>query len=115
MIEEAAKKGRVVVALNSDEWLYRKKGYFFMTWEERAEILRGLRSVWRVYKVDDQDGTVADAIVAVRPTYFANGGDRTSPNEREHYFCRELGVKELFGVGGGKVQSSSALVRRRSE
>ena len=115
MIEAAAKKGAVVVALNSDEWLYRKKGYWFMPWDERAEILRGLRHVSRVVAVDDEDDTVAKAIVEVRPHYFANGGDRTTPNEREHYFCKELGVEEIWGTGGEKVQSSSALVRRRAE
>jgi D-beta-D-heptose 7-phosphate kinase/D-beta-D-heptose 1-phosphate adenosyltransferase len=115
MLRAAAIEGAVVVALNSDEWLCRKKGYYFMTWKERAAILLALRYVDRVISVDDQDGTVAQAIVAVRPTYFMNGGDRTTPNEREAYFCRELGVTQVFGVGGGKIQSSSALVRRRAE
>ena len=45
MFKEAAKWGDVVVAINSDDWLKRKKGYVFMTWEERAEIIREFASV----------------------------------------------------------------------
>ena len=62
MIQEAAKLGRVIIALNSDEWLHRKKGYSFMSWEDRAEILMGLQSVWKVIHFDDSDETACDAI-----------------------------------------------------
>lgn len=112
MIEDAAKFGRVWVALNSDEWLFRKKGYFFMPWEERAEILRGQRGVSNVVKVDDSDGTVCQALRMVRPDYFANGGDRVSPNKAEASICRSHNIEQLFGIGGDKVQSSSALMAR---
>lgn len=107
------------MALNSDAWLKRKKGYVFMPWQERAEILRailrGLAHGGEVVEVDDASGNVSKAIVSVRPTYFANGGDRTAPNDIEHWFCEKIGVKELFDVGGGKVQSSSWLVRGARE
>lgn len=98
----------VVIALNSDEWLSWKKGFVFMPWEERAEILRALHV--RVTHVDDRDGTVCEALERVNPAYFGNGGDRTSANPKEHKVCKELGIKEIFGLGGSKVQSSSRLV-----
>jgi cytidyltransferase-like protein len=102
-------RSNVTIALNSDDWLIRKKGFAFMPWKERAEILRALHVC--VVQVDDRDGTVCEALERLQPSYFANGGDRTTPNEKEHETCRRLGIKEVFGVGGGKVQSSSELVR----
>lgn len=100
------------MALNSDEWLYRKKGYFFMAWGERATILRSLREVSQVVEVDDADGTVCKALIEVRPTFFANGGDRVSPNQAEDYVCRSHNIEQIFGIGGEKTQSSSSLVAR---
>ncbi len=112
MLQDASKYGRLYVALNSDSWLRSKKSYVFMPWRERAEILRAIHCVFHVMPVRDGDGTVIDALDTLRPHYFANGGDRTQPDEREHLFCERAGIQELFGIGGGKVQSSSALVSR---
>jgi D-beta-D-heptose 7-phosphate kinase/D-beta-D-heptose 1-phosphate adenosyltransferase len=105
-------RSEVVIALNSDEWLLQKKGFVFMPWDERAEILRALHV--RVTHVDDRDGTVCEALERVRPYYFGNGGDRTVPNPYEHLVCERLGIIELFGLGGRKVQSSSELVAHTS-
>lgn len=115
MIEDASLFGDVVVALNSDAWLIRKKGYCFMPYEERARILMEMRRVHSVVPVDDSDNTVCEALRRIRPNCFANGGDRNSANEKEDEVCRELGIIQLFGIGGGKVQSSSALVNRQKE
>ena len=106
----AAKNFRcdVVIALNSDEWLCQKKGFNFMPWEERAEILRALHV--RVAHVNDHDGTVCEALERLRPAYFGNGGDRKEANCYEHLVCERLGIIEIFGLGGGKIQSSSELV-----
>lgn len=112
MIQAAHKIGRVEIALNSDAWLLRKKGYVFMPWAERCEILKALRGVSRVVAVDDEDGTVCSALIEIHPDYFANGGDRTAPNAREARACEALGIMQLFGIGGDKVQSSSSLVKR---
>ena len=110
LILEAATHGNVIVALNSDAWLMRKKGYIFMPWEERAEILSAIRGVTSVEHVDDTDGTVCEAISRLKPTYFANGGDRKTDNTPEMEVCNSLGVKLLWNVGGEKIQSSSDLV-----
>jgi len=110
MIQEAAKFGDVIVILNSDEWLMRKKGYIFMSWEERAEILSAIKGVKKVVPVDDSDGSVCEALRRENPTYFANGGDRTNKNTPEMEVCAELEISMLWGVGGEKIQSSSELV-----
>jgi len=110
MILDAAEHGDVIVVVNSDDWLMRKKGYIFMPWEERAEILGAIRGVISAERVDDTDGTVCEAIRSFKPTYFANGGDRKTDNTPEMNVCKELGVQLLWNVGGGKIQSSSNLV-----
>lgn len=110
MILEAAEFGDVIVILNSDAWLKRKKGFVFMTWDERAEIIRAIRGVVEVVPVDDADGTVCEALRRIRPDAFANGGDRKLGTTPEVELCEELGIELLWAVGGGKIQSSSELV-----
>ena len=110
-LQVAASNGWITIALNSDAWLSHKKGYFFMTWQERARILNALWCVHDVYQVKDVDGTVCEALRQVKPDIFANGGDRIEANPAEHAACEELGIEELFNVGGGKVRSSSELVK----
>ncbi len=112
MIQEAAQFGDVIVILNSDDWLMRKKGFVFMSWEERAEILESIKGVTKVVRVDDTDGSVCEALRREKPTYFANGGDRTDKNTPEMDVCTDLGITMLWGVGGGKIQSSSDLVAK---
>lgn len=112
LINGARPYGRVVVALNSDAWLVSKKGYAFMSFDDRREILLAIEGVSLVLPVNDADGTVCDALTRLRPDYFANGGDRESADSAEDAVCRKIGIRQLFGVGGGKVRSSSDLVRR---
>ena len=80
MILDASKHGDVIVVANSDDWLYRKKGFVFMEFEQRAEILSAIKGVIKVSGVDDNDGTVCEAIRRLKPDYFANGGDREKHN-----------------------------------
>jgi len=112
LIRAAAEHGDVIVIANSDEWLFRKKGFVFMDFDSRAEILNAVKGVVIVDSVDDSDGTVCDAIYRHKPTYFANGGDRGRNNTPEQSVCEELGVELLWGVGGDKkLASSSDLVQ----
>jgi len=111
LIKEAAQFGKLIVIVNSDEWLMKKKGYIFMPFEERCEILRGFAGVEETVAVDDLDGTVCEALTLIKPTYFANGGDRESNNTPEIHLCEKLGIELLWYVGGHKVQSSDALVQ----
>ena len=134
MFREAANMGaQVIVGLNSDEWLTRKKGKPFMEFEERKEILEGFKYINTVLPFDDSDDTASDLIKKVRTMYnsdtfnydyrdighsgfvdyhqiyFANGGDRGKGNVPELGVCKDLNVVMLWGIGGGKIQSSSWL------
>lgn len=115
MFQEAANLcDGLYVVINSDDWLLRKKGYVFMTFAERAEIVQGFEGVTAVFSVDDSDDTVCEAIRRIKPDCFANGGDRTAHNTPEIELCDELGIEVLWNIGGGKVQSSSELVNNTS-
>ena len=116
LIRAAAKHGDVIVIANSDGWLFRKKGFVFMDFDARAEILNAIKGVIMVDSVDDADGTVCEAIYRHKPTYFANGGDRGRSNTPEQSVCEDLGVELLWGVGGDKkLASSSDLVENVRE
>ena len=79
MIREAAEHGYVIIIANSDEWLMRKKGYIFMPFEERAEILNAIKGVAGVYKALDDDDTVCENLKRLKPDAFANpvGGSKS--------------------------------------
>jgi len=115
LMKSASQHGSVFVILNSDEWLMRKKGYMFMTFDERQEIIRSMGAVYDVISVDDNDGTVCEALERIRPSYFGNGGDRLSDNVPEVEVCKKLGIKTIWNLGGEKVQSSSDLVQSYKE
>jgi len=113
LIREASQYGDVIVVANSDEWLYRKKGFNFMPFKHRAEILAAIKGVKFVSSVNDADGSVCEAIRRIKPTYFANGGDRNDRNTPEKELCEDLGIEMLWGVGGEeRIATSSALVER---
>jgi D-beta-D-heptose 7-phosphate kinase/D-beta-D-heptose 1-phosphate adenosyltransferase len=103
---------RVAVIVNGDGFLIRKKGYAFMPELERLEIIAGVGGVDYVVPWDDGGQTVTGALAELRPALFTKGGDRdSSTNVPEFDLCESIGCKVLFGVGGGKIQSSSDLVR----
>ena len=115
MMQEASKLGRVIIILNSDVWLMRKKGYIFMSYGERKEILEGFSCVSEVVSVDDSDNTVCEAIERLRPNYFGNGGDRKNDNVPEVDLCKKIEVELIWNLGGLKIQSSSDLVQSTLE
>ena len=111
MILAAAEFGDVIVIANSDNWLMRKKGYIFMPYEERQEILYAIKGVVDVYEAQDDDDTVCKTLEKINPDIFANGGDRKEGNVPEYEVCKKLEIEMKFGVGGlDKPQSSSWLV-----
>lgn len=117
MIQEAAEHGDVIVILNTDEWLMNKKGYVFMPWEERAEIISAIKGVTRIVDTGaDTDGSVCNTLRnlddEISLDFFANGGDRYETNTPEMDVCKELDIEMLWNVGGGKIQSSSDLVAK---
>ena len=87
MILAAAAHGDVIVVANSDNWLVRKKGYCFMPFEERKEIIEPIRGVSKVVSVNDDDNTVCTALIEHTPDFFANGGDRKEYNTPEKIVC----------------------------
>lgn len=113
---KAAKElgANLVVVLNNDNWLMNKKGYVFMLQEDRVEIIKAIRYVDDVvltgHKVGDRDSSICNELKTIMPEVYANGGDRVAGNTPEAKLCEELGIRMVFGVGGGKVQSSSWLV-----
>lgn len=117
MFQEAKKLGKqLVVILNGDEWLRRKKGYVFMEETERAAIIGALRAVDLVCILNSEKDDVAEALREIRPEIFANGGDRRDEEDiPESGTCRLLGIKMVFNVGGDKAQSSSKLVADASK
>lgn len=104
---------KLIVGINSDEWLVRKKGRAFMPFDERASIIKCLDFVDDVIGFVDADDTANNAIFQVLSTHsgkviFANGGDRTRQNIPEMSFTN---VEFVFGVGGeDKKNSSSELL-----
>lgn len=114
MIREASKLGKLIVILNNDAFLMRKKGFVFMPLEERKELLENIKGVDSVFVAIDEDDSVCKSLEKIKPDIFANGGDRKAANEiREADVCRKLGIEMVFNVGGGKVQSSSWLTRTK--
>ena len=107
----------LIVGLNSDDWLARKKGQAFMPWNERLCIVNNLAMVDEVYTFDDEDGSARHFIQQVRAHYpdsdliFANGGDRTADNIPE-MDSLDKNLYFAFGVGGSdKVNSSSWILQ----
>jgi cytidyltransferase-like protein len=105
----------LIVGLNSDAWLTRKKGRPFMPWRERMVVLDNLHMVDEVISFDDSDGSSIDAIRKVREKYpdahiiFANGGDRTQDNIPEMAF-QDDNLEFVFGVGGEDKKNSSSWI-----
>jgi len=114
MCNAAKKLGEtLIVGVNSDAWLIRKKGQAFMPWEERADIVGNLKSVDCVIAFDDADNTAIDLLNQVKKLYptseiiFANGGDRTDKN------IPEMSLTDItfkFGVGGEDKKNSSSWI-----
>ena len=112
----------VILLLNSDEWLVRKKGTNFMNSKTRRIICENLKGVIDVIAFDDTDNSASDGIRKVREKYkdanlvFANGGDRTKYNIPETAACIECNVELKFGVGGdNKANASSKILKEYVE
>jgi len=106
----------LIVLLNSDEWLSRKKGRPFMNFFERKMVLENLWFVDYVLDFDDSDNSAVKGLEKVvsmykqkDDLYFCNGGDRNSLDDIPEKGV--AGIQLKFGVGGDtKINSSSKLV-----
>jgi cytidyltransferase-like protein len=114
--KEAKKLGdTLVVGVNSDAWLIRKKGRSFMPFSERTNIVKNIQGVDFVIEFNDDDGSAKHAINLARQTWpehqiiFANGGDRTNTNIPEMDLDVE-NIEFVFGVGGENKMNSSSWI-----
>ena len=118
MFERARALGdELVVILNNDHWLRKKKRHVFMPEHERKEMLEAIRAVDRVVLTrhgrNPKDASVSRELRKIKPHIFANGGDRKHDNNPEVPVCEAIGCKMIFNIGdGGKVQSSSWLLEK---
>ena len=115
--EARALGDRLVVIINNDNWLRKKKGKKFMNEEDRKEIIEAFTCVDEVvitkHVIDDPDPSSCEALAEVMPDVYANGGDRFADDIPEFIFCTENNIEMKFNVGhGGKVRSSSDLLAK---
>ena len=106
---------RLIVIINSDNFLIEKKGYVFMPIAERMEIIEGFAVVDKVIESFDEDLTVCKTLKWLAREenikIFANGGDRNNTDSiPEAEVCEQNNIRLEFNIGGGKIQSSSSLV-----
>lgn len=113
MFKHARKLGhKLIVIVNSDGWLRRKKGAYFMSANERKEIIERFDCVDRVHIHNSVKPDVCGALELLKPDIFANGGDRKNEKDvPESEVCKKLGIKMVFNIGGKKIRSSSDLLK----
>jgi D-beta-D-heptose 7-phosphate kinase/D-beta-D-heptose 1-phosphate adenosyltransferase len=123
MMQEAKALGdKLVVILNNDNWLKKKKGFAFMDEKERKAIIEAIRYVDEVvitsHPENPGDMSVCAELEKIKPDIFANGGDRKPDGDPipEVELCNRLGIKLVYNIGkSGKIQSSSELVKRAQQ
>ena len=102
---------RLVVLVNDDGFLQRKKGKAFMDHKTRCQIVAGIRGVDYVVPfipTDSMDSTVSEGISRLRPNFFIKGGDRNCVRTLpERDAAVEADCVIVTGVGQDKLWSSS--------
>ena len=113
-IKLAKKLGdKLIVIVNNDVQCKIKKGRSFMNQEDRLEIIKSIMWVNDAILSVDSDGTVCKSLSLIKPTVFANGGDRHNKEIPESDICRKLGIKIIDGLGK-KIRSSSKITNIKS-
>ena len=107
LLKEASNHGDLIVALNSDEWILRKRGYLFMSFKHREILLQDLSFISKVIGFDDLDGTVCSALEMVKPDFFGNGGTRSTSStpKKEMETCDRLGIVPVWNLGESAIDS----------
>ena len=105
----------LIVGINSDEWLIRKKGQYFLPWKERAEIISNLRMVNDIISYGDEDNSsskgIEKCLEIAQKVIFCNGGDIKNNNTIEmNAFRDNPRVEFRFGVGGNDKMNSSSWI-----
>jgi len=120
MMKEAKDLGdKLIVIVNNDNWLIKKKGFAFMPEKERLYIVNAIRYVDEVILTSHSENTtdmsVCEELEKIKPDIFANGGDRKPDGDPvpEVELCKKLGIQMVYNIGkSGKIQSSSDLVKK---
>ena len=117
LIESSQYGDTLVVIVNDDGFLQRKKGKPFMDLAARCRVVSCIKGVDYVIPfVIEQDDTVCEALRVIRPHIFTKGGDRTDlTNIPEWAICQENGTEIVTGVGVDKAWSSSDYLREWGE
>ncbi|MBI5530779.1 MAG: adenylyltransferase/cytidyltransferase family protein [Candidatus Doudnabacteria bacterium] len=132
MMKEAKALGdKLIVIINNDNWIKKKKGVPFMEDKERKAIIEAIRYVDEVVISSHPENpqgakemSVSAELEKIKPDIFANGGDRDEKNAKDPnsslYYdietCKKLGIEMVFNVGKhGKIQSSSWLIKKAAE
>jgi len=118
-LEKARQLGdKLIVILNNDNWLMKKKGFCFMNEKERKKILESLKFVDEVvltgHQMNPEDMSTCETLKRIKPDILAKGGDKNRDNIPETKLCDELGIKIVDGLGE-KIQSSSTLLKKMME
>ena len=105
----------LIVGINTEEWLTRKKGQYFQSWKERAEIIRHLNMVDAVISWDDSDdsacGAIGKCLDISEKVIFCNGGDRIKSNIPEiQGYGDDPRVEFKFSIGGEDKMNSSSWI-----
>ncbi len=115
LFQEAKKLGdTLVVVVNGDDFLSRKKGKPFQDLETRSIIVSAISGVDYVIPFEvENDHTVSVALARLRPHVFANGGDRKDEGTIPEWdTCVKYGIELVQGVGAEKRWSSSDFLKR---
>lgn len=115
LFRHAKKLGdKLIVIVNGDSWLKRKKGINFMDARARAEIIKEFECVDRVYIHNSSRADVIEALKELKPNIFAKG-DKQGSEIPEKDVCEKLKIKIVYGVGGSKIKSSFEMLKRYCE
>jgi len=110
LFRKAKKLGdKLIVIVNGDSWLKRKKGINFMDARARAEVIKEFECVDRVYVHNSTKADVIGALKELKPNVFANG-DRRGEKLPEEDICKKLNIKIAYGIGGKKIRSSYEML-----
>jgi cytidyltransferase-like protein len=112
MFREAKALGdKLIVIINNNEQQVMKYGRVVHDVKSIKKVVESIKYVDDVFISIDKDRTVCETLRCVYPDIFANGGDRNKKNVPENYVCKNLGIKQVFGVGGSKkLQHSSKII-----
>ena len=112
MMIDANLYGKVIIVLNTDEWIKKNKVRLFMPFKERKKLLEYIPFIHEIIKAKDKDGTVCESLKEIMPDYFGNGGTRTIENTPETLFCEEAGINMLWNMGGPHRDTPRDILER---